>query len=229
MPLVFAAALAIALTGGSVALATTAASPSEPRPLAAAGPPDCLSQRCRQSEVVTLAHGYAIALWLTPETGTAADYAATPHLELLRDNVAVQWLSPLVEGPDAWDGQLTCETKGKVQDCALVGTLGAHSGYGGVVVLRAGRLVTTPADWIVTSSAGVHAADLDHDGYLDLEGPVNDYKPDYADGTNYWQTLRFTANGLASTGCEPEPASGSPAPTALQTGACPTTPAADVG
>ena len=65
------------------------------------------------------------------------------------------------------------------------------------------------------------AADLDHDGLLDVLGVENDYQPNYATGHNYWASYRLVGAALRRTGCLPVSSPPQPAPTTLLTGHCP--------
>jgi hypothetical protein len=52
-------------------------------------------------------------------------------------------------------------------------------------------------------------------------GTTNDYRPNFAQGHNYWQTFRYRAGRLVVTGCATE-TRGSGPPVQLLHGACPT-------
>jgi len=54
-------------------------------------------------------------------------------------------------------------------------------------------------------------------------GTVNDYTPNFAQGHNYWQTLRYSGGRFTVTGCALEQ-QGLPAPTQLLYGTCPPAP-----
>jgi hypothetical protein len=186
-------------------------------------PKRCGDWHCTLRQSIDLHNGYAVALWLTPapQDGEQGNLDSRPYLELVHGTDAVQWLISPFEDGYGWSGTLSCDTEGPVPNCALVGASGAHSSYGVVVLLASGRLVEPAGGSAVADSSDAAAADLDGDGYLDIIGSMSDYRPDFADGTNYWDTFRFTSSGLVSTGCEQISSSTASAPTRLLTGSCP--------
>ncbi len=182
---------------------------------AAPMPAQCGQWGCRPQQTEQLTDGYAVTLWLSPNQ---QDYRSRPVVQLLDHAVAVQWwISP--QG-DSWNGSVTCDTKSAHPNCALLDTTGMHAGVAEILLLQEGHLVHPQGAEATADSGAMRAADLDGDGYLDVIGSTNDYKPNYAQGHNFWQTFRYAAGRLVATGCAPEP-TGSAAPTHLLTGACP--------
>ncbi len=207
-----AVALTAARGGGRPALSHVSAASRAAGPVpggqAAATPAECHSQRCSPAGSHDLG-GYTITVW---HAGPADDYVAKPLLELVRGGIAVQWLS-LPQG-HGWSGALTCDPTA----CVFTDGQGAHSGLAQLIILSGGRL-SAPS----TGSAGfdlptvsVRAAG----GSLDVLGIVSDYRPNFAQGHFYWQTLRLAGDRLTSTGCAPRSAPAA-APTRELTGACP--------
>jgi hypothetical protein len=65
-----------------------------------------------------------------------------------------------------------------------------------------------------------NTARADRLGAGDIIGSTNDYRPNYAQGHNYWQTFEYRVGHLVVTGCAPQ-APDARAPTHLLTGTCP--------
>lgn len=118
-----------------------------------------------------------------------------------------------------WSAQLSC--LGRV--CMVSSSLGAHGGAVETLLLVDGAL-STPAGGSVEFDSGTPVVkDLGSDGGLDVLGTENDYKPNFAQGHNYWATYRLAGGRLVRTGCLP--LAGHPqAPSALLTGPCPVVP-----
>ncbi len=93
-----------------------------------------------------------------------------------------------------------------------------------VVLLRSGSLISPPRASVTFDGGRPLAADLDHDGWLDVFGTENDYQPSYATGHNYWATYRLTGEALHRTGCILSRSATQPPPAALLTGPCPRLP-----
>jgi hypothetical protein len=96
-----------------------------------------------------------------------------------------------------------------------------HAAVAEMLILRGGRLVHPIHAEAITNSVGMRAADLNDDGYLDVIGITNDYRPNFAQGHNYWETFRYHDGRLGVTGCARQSES-APPPTGLLTGTCPT-------
>jgi hypothetical protein len=183
-----------------------------PAPMPAA----CRQWACRARQTVDLPDNHTVTLWLGTDR---LDYQSRPVIELRHHGVAVQsWVSPQGDG---WNASLVCLTSGAEPNCVLVDSVGMHASVAEMVILRGGRLVHPAGAQVVTNSAGVRAADLNSDGYLDVIASTNDYRPNYAQGHTYWQTSRYSHGRFVVTGCAPKPR-GAAAPTYLLTGTCPT-------
>jgi hypothetical protein len=202
-------------TAGSARPASGAQPVSATSPHAVPRPVVCQQWRCEARQTHDLSDGLKVTLWLG---GDQQNYQSRPIVELTDRNVAVQWW--IAPQGDGWNGSLTCGTGASVPHCVLIDSLGMHASVAEVVMLHGGRLVHPVAAQAIANSAGMSAADLDGDGYLDVIGSTNDYKPSYAQGHNFWKTFRFSGDGLVPTGCEAQPR-GAPAPTHLLTGRCP--------
>jgi hypothetical protein len=188
---------------------------STPAPAAAPKPAACKRWGCQPHQTVQLTDSRAVTLWLGR---VAQDYESRPVLELQDHGVAVQWwISPQGDG---WAGSLTCETSGPEPNCVLLDSLGMHASVAETVMIRAGRLIHPDAAEVTTNTAGAQAVDLNADGYLDVIGRINDYRPNFAQGHTYWQTFRYSDGRLIATGCAPQIGDG-PAPTQLLSGSCP--------
>ncbi len=186
------------------------------KPRAVPPPRSCHQWGCRARQTVNLTHGYALALWLGDDQ---LNYRSRPVVELLDRGVAVQWwISPQGDG---WNGSLSCRTSGPDPNCDLIDSLGMHADLAEMLILRAGRLAHPVGAQAITNSVGMRAADLNGDGYLDVVGISNDYRPNFARGHNYWQTFGYRDGRLVVTGCALKHRN-APAPTHLLAGACPT-------
>lgn len=199
--------------------------PRVPSPPTAAAP--CDASSCRPQQTVRLAGGDELRLWLSTDK---QDYRSRPVVELVSDGASVQsWASPQGDG---WNGRLTCLTGTAGADdsaaaagpgdappnCVLTGSAGMHASIAELLLVRDGRLIHPAGAEVVADSPGVRAADLDHDGFLDVIATTNDYTPNYAQGHNYWQTFRYAGGGFELTGCARQPG---PVPSQLLTGTCP--------
>jgi hypothetical protein len=179
-------------------------------------PASCHPWSCRLRQTVTLRDQYAVRLWLGSDQ---QNYESRPVVELLDHGVTVQWwISPRGDG---WNGSLTCIAGRSEPNCVLLDSLGMHAGVAEILLLQGGRLVHPAGAEAVTVAGEPRAADLDDDGFLDVIGTANDYRPNFAQGHNYWQTFRYRAGRLVVTGCAPE-TRGSGPPVQLLHGACPT-------
>lgn len=193
---------------------SSAASASQPAP-------PCARLSCRPGAVVALTGGYGVRLWqVSGSDGTSsAVLSSTPVLELVRSGAHQQWW-PASMG-FAWTASLTCLSSGPEPNCAVMASEGAHAGSAELVVLRGGRLVASPEARVVFDSGAPHAVDLDHDGYLDIIGVDNDYRPNFAAGHNFWATYRFHDSVLTETGCAPQLTRAASPPTQFLHGPCP--------
>lgn len=181
-------------------------------------PQACQVWHCVRNKVVELQGGYSVALWVPRNS---SNLYGKPMLALMSGQVTVQWWTLPTANQGFATNSLTC-THGAVQSCGLAGTFGAHSGWEAVVVLRNGQLIGTSRAMVITDSGYGRTIDLDGDGYLDAVGPINDYKPNYAQGTEYWQTFRWADDALVLTGCEVVTGPLTKPPSHLLTGTCPT-------
>ncbi len=194
---------------------------SAPSPAAssAAGvpkPAQCAAWTCTRAQSVELPNGFAVSLW---HAGQAGDFATRPVVELAQGAAAVQWM--VAADGYGWAGTLTCSASGTEPTCVLLDGQGAHSGLAQEMVLRHGLLVD--AGTVSGDSSTVLAADLDHDGDLDVIVLDSDFTPNYAAGHLFWRTYQFDGT-LASTGCAPAADVHAAPPTTLLTGPCPARP-----
>jgi hypothetical protein len=196
--------------------ARTGASSSTASPRPVPPPARCQAWDCHAGQTITLIHGWTVRLWLGADP---TNYRSRPVVELLRERVAVQWwISPRGDG---WNGSLACLTSAAEPNCDLIDSLGMHADVAEMLILRGGRLLHQVGAEAITNSVGMRAADLDGDGYLDVVGTSNDYRPNFAQGHDYWETFRYHGGRLTVTGCARKSRTGQP-PTRLLTGACPT-------
>lgn len=176
----------------------------------------CTAPSCQLRQTVRLASGDEVRLWLTTDQ---QDYRSRPVVELVSSGQPAQsWASPRGDG---WNGTLTClsGSAGATPNCVLVDSAGMHASIAELLLVRDGRLIHPAGAEASADSPGLRAADLDHDGYLDVIGTTNDYLPNYAQGHNYWQTFRYAGGEFVPTGCARQ--AGTPAPTRLLSGTCP--------
>ena len=195
---------------------TVSPATSAPSATSVPAPTSCQRWSCRLRQTVTLPDQYAVRLWLGSDQ---QNYESRPVVELLDHGVTVQWwISPRGDG---WNGSLTCLADRSKPNCVLIDSLGMHAGAAEILLLQGGRLVHPAGAEAVTVAGEPRAADLDGDGYLDVIGTTNDYRPNFAQGHNYWQTFQYRAGRLVLTGCTAE-TRGSGPPVQLLHGACPT-------
>jgi hypothetical protein len=193
---------------------TVSPSASAPVVTSVPAPASCLRWSCRLRQTVALPDQRAVRLWLGSDQ---QNYESRPVVELLDHGVSVQsWISPRGDG---WNGSLRCLAGRSEPNCVMLDSLGMHAGVAELLLLQAGRLVHPAGAEAVTVAGEPHAADLDGDGYLDVIGTTNDYRPNFAQGHNYWQTFQSHAGRLVLTGCAPE-TRGSAPPAQLLHGAC---------
>ncbi|HTZ43248.1 MAG TPA: hypothetical protein VMB79_05245 [Jatrophihabitans sp.] len=181
----------------------------------------CAALHCAPGPTEPLTGGYAVRLWSEPQPTGAT--SATPVVELLRGGQhAGWWTGRLGFG---WSATLTCLATPAEPNCVVTSALGAHAGSAETLLLRGGALASPATASVVFDSSAPTAADLDGDGRLDVTGMENDYKPNYAQGHNYWATYRLSGSALHRTGCTPV-AGGAAAvpPHALLHGPCPVVP-----
>jgi hypothetical protein len=182
----------------------------------------CSQWSCAPEQPEPLGGGYAVRLWSSAApTGVPSPDLSTPVVQLLQDGQHRQWW--VGRTGFGWSAKLTClPAKGAIPaQCAVLAEVGSHAGSAEVMVLRSGALVSSPQASVTFDGGRPLAADFDHDGWLDVLGTENDYKPNYATGHNYWASYRFTDGGLQRTGCAPRRTQAEPPPDRLLTGTCP--------
>jgi len=200
------------------------ANPSATDSTATAGTPDppCKQWSCTPGQPEQLGGGYSVRLWSSvAPTGTPSPDLSTPVLQLLHDGQHRQWW--VARSGFGWSAKLDCLVGGAAvpAHCAVLAEVGSHAGTAELVVLRSGALVGSPRASVSFDGGRPAAADLDHDGWLDVLGTENDYQPNYATGHNYWASYRFVDGSLARTGCTLRRTLAEPPPDRLLTGECP--------
>jgi hypothetical protein len=178
----------------------------------------CAVEKCTPQPAIALTGGYSVRLWSYP--APAAPDAATPVVELLTGGRHASWWTGRLGF--GWAAKLTCLATAGQPNCVVSSALGAHAGSAETLLLRSGALSSPAAASVTFDSSQPIAVDLDGDGLLDVIGMENDYKPDYAQGHNYWATYRQFSAALHRTGCAR--VTGSVPPTTLLTGPCPVVP-----
>jgi hypothetical protein len=209
-------------TSPSAGSKAPASDPAAPSPTRKAPDAPCKQWSCAPGKPQDLGGGYTVRLWssATP-TGVPAPDRSTPVLQLLQDGQHRQWwVGQLGFG---WSSKLDClgATAAVPAHCAVLAEVGSHAGSAELVVLRSGALASSPRATVSFDGGRPLAADLDHDGWLDVLGTENDYQPNYATGHNYWATYRFADGGLQRTGCVLRRTPAQPPPDRLLTGDCP--------
>jgi hypothetical protein len=218
--------------GNSPAVSSTR--PSSPVPAASSSGPrsvnvgpvaaPCADAGCRPGSSIALTAAYSVRLWssLPPDQTRPATLTSTPVVELLKNSQHLQWWT--AEEGFGWAAHLTCLASGPQPNCMVVAEVGAHAGAAQMLLLAAGKLDSPARTHVIFDSGAPTAADLNRDGYLDLVGSNNDFKPNFATGHNFWVTYRFVGDAMVETGCTPRPPGSVQAPTQLLTGHCPTPP-----
>ncbi|MEO7260632.1 MAG: hypothetical protein ABI047_05160 [Jatrophihabitantaceae bacterium] len=210
--------------GGSATAGPSSAATDSTSPGSATGSsePPCKPWSCTPEQAVQLGGGYSVRLWSSaaPTSAPSPD-RSTPVLQLLQNGKHLQWW--VGRSGFGWATKLDCLPAGAAAaaHCAVLAEVGSHAGTAELVLLRSGVL-DSPAQAIASFDGGrPMAADLDHNGWLDVLGTENDYQPNYATGHNFWATYRFDGASLHRTGCTPRPTLATPQPERLLTGACP--------
>lgn len=179
----------------------------------------CAAFDCTAGAVQQLGGGYSVRLWSAapPSATDSQALRSTPVLELLHGGQHSSWWTGRIGY--GWGSSLRCLATAGAPNCVVLAQAGAHAGVAEVALLAADGVLTSPATASVIFDSGTPvAADLDHDGRLDVIGIENDYLPDFASGHNYWTTYRLNGSSLKQTGCTPVSKT---VPTALLTGRCP--------
>lgn len=116
------------------------------------------------------------------------------------------------------ESRLSCSTRPELH-CVVTSVVGVHGSRARVYHVEGGQLAAS--SYVVTSSVGIQARDLDGDGDLDLAVPANDYEPNFAQGGNFWMTYELQGWAYRMTGCS-DPIHGRlpRAPAALLSGGC---------
>jgi hypothetical protein len=198
---------------------------AHPKPVSTPGPAPvapCAGSGCRPGPAQLLTGGYSVRLWISRQPSAGSGIGAersTPVLELSQDGQHVSWwVGRLGFG---WAATLRCLATAGEPNCVVLAEVGAHAGSAEVVLLRSGALVAPARASVVFDSGAPSAADFDHDGLLDVLGIENDYRPNYAQGHNYFTTYRLAGDALHQTGCLLQTAAGQRPPSGLLTGRCP--------
>ena len=171
---------------------------------------------CRKVAARNVGNGYTLAIY--ESTTPHGLLFGQPVLRLARNGVVQSWLILPTQQGSAMQVALTCAATRP--QCAVTGAQGANGGFGAVVVVRNGAMVTSPLFVVNAAAYGVVARDLDHDGYLDLAAPENDFIPNYAQGGSFWQTYRYTDAAMKSVGCSKVVHRKLLVPVRMQTGRC---------
>jgi hypothetical protein len=182
----------------------------------------CRQWSCAPEQADQLGGGYSVRLWSSPSpTAATTPDRSTPVLQLLQDGEHRQWW--IGRTGFGWSAKLDClpASARAAAHCAVLTEVGSHAGGAELVVLRSGELVGSSQAGVTFDGGRPMAADLDHDGWLDVLGTENDYQPNYATGHNYWATYRFTDGSLQRTGCALRRTRVEPPPDRLLTGTCP--------
>jgi hypothetical protein len=199
-----------------------ATDPAGPGATGHATDPPCKQWSCVPGQADQLGGGYSVRLWAsaTP-TGAPAPDRSTPVLQLLHDGQHRQWW--VGRTGFGWSAKLDCLAASAAvpAHCAVLAEVGSHAGTAELVTLHSGALVSSPQASVSFDGGRPMAADLDHDGWLDVLGTENDYQPNYATGHNFWATYRFTDGTLQRTGCLPRRTLSTAPPDRILTGACP--------
>jgi hypothetical protein len=177
----------------------------------------CAPYRCVPGPAIGLADGHAARLWTSAQPADGDASASTPVVELLQRGQHLSWWTGRLGV--GWSARLSCLPT----DCMLSTGLGAHGGVVQALVLQGQQLISPPTASVEFDSGVPLVADLNGDGLLDVLGLENDYRPNFAEGHNFWATYRFTGTALQRTGCLPYTAGGV-RPAALLTGPCPVVP-----
>ena len=209
--------------GGSPGASSSPPAAGSTTPSATARAPHapCEQWSCKPKPPVELGGGYSVRLWSSATPAGPVPDRSMPVLQLLQDGQHRQWW--VGRSGFGWSAKLDCLAAGHAvpAHCAVLAEVGSHAGSAELVLLRSGALVSSPQATVSFDGGRPMAADLDHDGWLDVLGTENDYQPNYATGHNYWATYRFADGGLQRTGCVLRRTVAEPPPNRLLTGECP--------
>lgn len=181
-------------------------------PPAAGAPASCPNGTCAELSHSLEKDGYQIVL----RQGTGGSTTSSAIVELLSGGSPVQWAAL----PFAYQPHMECSTQTEHLHCVVISGTGAHSSQAQLYLVVDGAFLEPPV--VTSDTTEIMATDLDGDGDLDLQVPVNNYQPDYASGGTYWETLILQNKQYVRTGCT-ETIYGryvSP-PTSIVSGVCP--------
>jgi hypothetical protein len=136
-------------------------------------------------------------------------------VELTRDDVLIDWDTQ----PDTYQPRMNCSTQTEHLHCVVTWGVGAHGSAAQLYIVENGQFVMPGP--VSTGTPGIEGVDLDNDGDLDLIVPINDYDPNYAGGSFYWETMELAQGKYEATGCTPAARDLATAPKKLLQGGCP--------
>lgn len=109
----------------------------------------------------------------------------------------------LAYGDYFFDSGLARPTCDVIGHCFVPAGVGAHGGVLNVVAVSAtGRLTDLSAGGkYAADTPDLRGVDLNGDGVDEIVGTVNNYRPDYATGVNYWIVWAWQGRTYVNRGC----------------------------
>jgi hypothetical protein len=185
--------------------APASSTPAPPAPSPAAVPvravPACARASCQVTAVVGNARpGIHLALVRGPDHDLTRQ---TGYLLSLNSAAAPLQARQLRSGDVFFDASLGVATCDRLRHCFVAAGVGAHGSVLNVVAVGpAGELTDlSQGGELATNTSELRAHDLDGDGVAEVLAVVNDYQPDYADGTRYWMVWSWRGGRYVSLGC----------------------------
>jgi hypothetical protein len=162
----------------------------------------CERVTCLATAVVANARpGIHVAVVRGPDSGDAVQQTAY----LLSVDTAGRALDSirLAAGDVFFDAALPRPSCDTLVHCFVVAGEGAHAGVLNVVAVGvAGELTDASQDGALsTDTPDIQARDLDGDGVAELLAVLNNYLPNYAEGTDFWVVWTWQAGRYTQSGC----------------------------
>jgi hypothetical protein len=163
--------------------------------------PACTHADCRVTAVVGNARpGIHLALVRGPDRDLVRQSGYLLSLDAAATPLQARQLR---NGDVFFDTSLAAATCDQLRHCFVVAGVGAHASVLNVVAVGPTGALTdlSQGGELATDTRDLQARDLDGDGTAEVLAVVNDYQPDYADGTRYWMVWSWRGGRYLPLGC----------------------------